>query len=92
MSVQYDKSNDVLVYKRKLEKGSGEGMYGLEVCKSLNMPDDFIDLAYTIRISNKNIMESHHLELTLANTSQVEEEVGPERHSLSMTPIELASW
>ena len=54
MSVQYDKSNDVLVYKRKLEKGSGEGMYGLEVCKSLNMPDDFIDLAYTIRISNKN--------------------------------------
>ena len=29
-------------------------MYGLEVCKSLNMPDDFIDLAYTIRVSNKN--------------------------------------
>ena len=54
MSVQYDKSNDMLVYKRKLEKGSGEGMYGLEVCKSLNMPDDFIDLAYSIRIASNN--------------------------------------
>lgn len=54
MSVQYDKSNDMLIYKRKLEKGSGEGMYGLEVCKSLNMPDDFIDLAYSVRIANKN--------------------------------------
>tara|TARA_B110000858_G_scaffold40703_2_gene46368 strand:+ start:136 stop:3168 length:3033 start_codon:yes stop_codon:yes gene_type:complete len=54
MSVQYDKSSDMLIYKRKLEKGSGEGMYGLEVCKSLNMPDDFIDLAYNIRIANKN--------------------------------------
>lgn len=54
MSVRYDKSNDMLVYKRKLEEGSGEGMYGLEVCKSLNMPNDFIDLAYNIRIQNKN--------------------------------------
>jgi DNA mismatch repair protein MutS len=53
MSVQYDKANALLIYKRKLEKGSGEGMYGLEVCKSLNMPDDFIDLAYKIRISNE---------------------------------------
>ena len=35
MSVQYDKSSDMLIYKRKLEKGSGEGMYGLEVCLSL---------------------------------------------------------
>jgi DNA mismatch repair protein MutS len=54
MSVQYDKANDMLVYKRKLENGPGEGMYGLEVCKSLNMPDNFIDMAYDIRIANKN--------------------------------------
>jgi len=54
MSVKYNKEKDMLVYKRKLEKGPGEGMYGLEVCKSLNMPRDFIDLAYSIRLSNKN--------------------------------------
>jgi DNA mismatch repair protein MutS len=54
MSVKYDKSNDMLIYKRKLEKGPGEGMYGLEVCKSLNLPEDFIDLAYNIRITTEN--------------------------------------
>tara|TARA_R110002020_G_scaffold69025_8_gene179946 strand:+ start:353 stop:3409 length:3057 start_codon:yes stop_codon:yes gene_type:complete len=51
MSVQYNQSEDMLVYNRKLEDGPGEGMYGLEVCKSLNMPRDFIDLAYKIRIA-----------------------------------------
>ena len=54
MSVQYDNANDMLVYKRKLEKGSGEGMYGLAVCRSLNMPAEFIDLAYGIRNANTN--------------------------------------
>lgn len=54
MSVQYDRMNDMLIYKRKLEKGSGEGMYGLEVCKSLNMPKEFIDLAYSVRIANRD--------------------------------------
>ena len=54
MSVQYDNANDMLVYKRKLEKGSGEGMYGLAVCRSLNMPAEFIDLAYDIRNANTN--------------------------------------
>ena len=52
MSVQYDESNDMLIYKRKLEEGPGEGMYGLEVCRSLNMPKEFIDLAYSVRIAN----------------------------------------
>ena len=52
MSVQYDESNDMLIYKRKLEEGPGEGMYGLEVCRSLNMPREFIDLAYSVRIAN----------------------------------------
>ena len=54
MSVQYDRMNDMLIYKRKLEEGSGEGMYGLEVCKSLNMPKEFIDLAYSVRIANRD--------------------------------------
>ena len=54
MSVKYNKEKDMLIYKRKLEEGPGEGMYGLEVCKSLNMPSEFIDLAYSIRVSNSN--------------------------------------
>ena len=49
MAVRYDKSKDKLVYDRKLKDGPGESMYGLEVCKSLNLPDDFLELAHEIR-------------------------------------------
>ena len=49
MSVIYDKEKDLLIYDRKLKDGPGTNMYGLEVCKSLNLPQDFLDLAHSIR-------------------------------------------
>jgi DNA mismatch repair protein MutS len=50
MSVIYDKERDTLIYDRKLKDGPGNSMYGLEVCKSLNLPQDFLDDAYEIRM------------------------------------------
>lgn len=50
MSVTYDKENDILLYDRKLKDGSGERMYGLEVCKSLDLPSKFLERAHEIRI------------------------------------------
>ena len=50
MSVIYDKVNDVLVYDRKLKDGPGTNMYGLEVCRSLNLPQDFLEAAHQIRM------------------------------------------
>jgi DNA mismatch repair protein MutS len=38
LTVAYDKGKDVLVYSRKLADGPGASMYGLEVCKSLHLP------------------------------------------------------
>lgn len=49
MTVIYDKERDLLIYDRKLKDGPGNSMYGLEVCKSLNLPDDFLSAAYAIR-------------------------------------------
>lgn len=49
MSVIYDRENDRLIYDRKLKDGPGDNMYGLEVCKSLNLPDDFLEMAHDIR-------------------------------------------
>lgn len=49
MSVHYDRELDGLVYDRKLKEGSGPKIYGLEVCKSLYLEPDFLDLAYSIR-------------------------------------------
>lgn len=51
MSVHYDESSKVLIYDRLLKEGSGEMLYGLEVCKSLDMPTEFLYLANTIRQS-----------------------------------------
>ena len=60
MAVTYNKESNVLIYDRKLRDGPGESMYGLEVCKSLNLPDDFLQRAHDIRMKyngkDKNIL------------------------------------
>jgi DNA mismatch repair protein MutS len=50
MAVIYDKEKDCLVYDRKLKDGPGTNMYGLEVCKSLSLPQDFLAAALSIRM------------------------------------------
>ena len=49
MSVLYDIEKGLLVYDRKLKDGIGNKMYGLEVCKSLYLENDFLENAYNIR-------------------------------------------
>lgn len=49
MKVHYDNEKKVLVYDRLLQEGSGERMYGLEVCKALNMKQDFLERAHELR-------------------------------------------
>jgi DNA mismatch repair protein MutS len=58
MSVVYDREKDTLVYDRKLKNGPGTSMYGLEVCKSLNLPNDFLEMANQIRIKHHPNMGS----------------------------------
>jgi len=49
MAVHYDRELDCLVYDRVLREGAGNRLYGLEVAKSLHLPDEFIERAYQIR-------------------------------------------
>ncbi len=49
MSVVYDRELDALVYDRLLKDGAGDSMYGLEVCKSLHLPNDFLEQAFQLR-------------------------------------------
>lgn len=49
LSVTYDRELDCLIYDRILKDGSGDRMYGLEVCKSLHLPNQFLDEAFQIR-------------------------------------------
>ena len=65
LKVKYNNATQKLIYERKLCDGAGESMYGLEVCKSLNMPTDFLDRAYEIR---NNYDSTHTNILTLKPT------------------------
>ena len=49
MVVRYDEKLKALVYDRKIRAGSGNKLYGLEVCKSLSMPQEFLMLANKLR-------------------------------------------
>jgi len=54
MAVAYDRVRDALIYDRKLRDGAGPSMYGLEVCKSLHLPDDFLKMANDIRLKYRD--------------------------------------
>jgi DNA mismatch repair protein MutS len=54
MSVIYNSQEKKLIYDRKLKNGPGENMYGLEVCKSLNLPFDFLERAHNLRLKYSN--------------------------------------
>ena len=66
MAVNYNKERNILVYDRKLRDGPGESMYGLEVCKSLNLPDEFLQRAHDIRMKY-NQKDKNMLSLTTSH-------------------------
>lgn len=49
LSVEYDMNKKQLIYDRKLKEGNGSTLYGLEVCKSLDLDNDFLHLANSVR-------------------------------------------
>ena len=58
LEVTYNKEKDILVYDRKLKDGPGFSMYGLEVCRSLHLPEDFLKYANEIRLKYRNSEQS----------------------------------
>ena len=57
LKVKYNNETQQLIYDRTLHDGQGDTIYGLEVCKSLKINEDFINRCYEIRnnlIGNKN--------------------------------------
>ena len=55
LKIEYNPETETLIYKRKLEKGSGPAIYGLEVCKSLDLGDEFISLARNVQMEISDI-------------------------------------
>lgn len=49
LRVQYDARSGNLVYDRRLCDGQGPTVYGLEVCRALDMDPAFVDTAHVVR-------------------------------------------
>ena len=88
MEVEYDAEKDCLIYNRKLKDGPGISMYGLEVCKSLHLPNDFLELANNIRKErggNMNILnrrQSHYNRKKIKEKCELCGEEGIDIHHL----------
>ena len=90
LEVFYDREKDCLIYDRKLKDGPGSRTYGLEVCKSLYLPEDFMEHAFSIRNkyfpekeSNLNHSSSRYNSLKIRGKCEVcHSEMGQEIHHL----------
>ncbi len=51
LKVHYDAVADRLIYERELVPGSGSALYGLEVCRALDLPSGFLERATVLRKS-----------------------------------------
>lgn len=49
LSIRYDEIRRIFVYDRKLKEGQGDTIYGLEVCRGLDLDPEFMTLANAIR-------------------------------------------
>ncbi|QOI90239.1 hypothetical protein QKU58_gp092 [Pyramimonas orientalis virus] len=58
LSVKYDNDDDCIIYDRILKDGAGDTLYGLEVCKSLDLAPDFMLCANKIRKKLLNMTSS----------------------------------
>jgi len=95
MRVEYNAKQDKLIYMRDLRDGTGNNMYGLEVCKSLGLKDEFIELANNIRYNlfpnEKTLLDnkqSRYNSKKIKDRCEFCDEMGEELHHLN--PQELA--
>lgn len=58
METIYDETKKKLIYDRKLKKGSGNAIYGLEVAKAMDLDASFIETANNIRKKLMGIQET----------------------------------
>ena len=49
LTVRPDAHTHTLIYDRKFKQGCGSPMYGLEVCRGLDMDTEFLELAFHLR-------------------------------------------
>ena len=81
--------NNEIIYNRKIQDGQGSNMYGLEVCKSLDMPLDFLKKAEIFRKEftklDKDLIKtkkSNYNKKKFVDTCEICNEIAVETHHI----------
>jgi DNA mismatch repair protein MutS len=59
LRVHYDAATDRLVYDRELASGAGSALYGLEVCRALDLPVEYLARATALRGALSGAVTAH---------------------------------
>ena len=71
LTVEYNEATGKLVFDRIIKDGPGRSSYGLEFCKSINLPENFLDNAFTLRNKYNNNFSSLNLKTSHFNNNKV---------------------
>jgi DNA mismatch repair protein MutS len=74
LKVRYDPVIDALVYERTLTPGSGSSLYGLEVARAMNLPEQVLQMALTIRRGFLGIVNDSEALTSKWNSAMVRKE------------------
>ena len=58
METIYDEDKEQLIYNRKLKRGAGNSIYGLEVAKAMKLDNEFLKIANKVRKRIMNVGET----------------------------------
>jgi len=87
LGIEYDETNDRLIYNRVLQPGMGESRYGLEFARSLHMDREFLTMAQDIRAALSDT-RSEFKEIKRQKRSKYNKELYLGKCALCDAPVE----
>lgn len=69
LKVRYDPVEDRLIYERTLTPGPGSTLYGLEVARAMNLPEEVLGMAHTLRRELLGIQTEQDAPLSVWNSA-----------------------
>lgn len=71
LTVEYNEATGKLIFDRIIKDGPGRSSYGLEFCKSINLPDNFLNDAFSLRNKYNNNLSSLDLKTSHFNSNKI---------------------
>lgn len=71
LTVEYNEATGKLIFDRTIKNGPGMSSYGLEFCKSINLPENFLNDAFSLRNKYNNNYSSLEFKTSHYNSNKI---------------------